>query len=171
MCGNKPMYGYCSGHHQTGDHKCKVVAGCTAKQGSLCGHTLEKCPNCNGSPIAFSNRCPKKTKAASVARPSRHIEQAGEAPTDSTTGVALGTNTVVLGPCPKCSAVEGGGMRCRDAGCGGEDGNGGGRRRYDDRDRTPDRDINWNWNGSPCYQSLKRSSTTVLGRTSGQLWR
>jgi len=43
--GNKPKCGYCSGNHRTGDHKCNVVGG-MAKQGSLCGHTLEKCPNC-----------------------------------------------------------------------------------------------------------------------------
>ena len=43
-CGYKPKYGYCSGNHRTSDHKCNVV-GCTARQGSLCGHTLEKYPN------------------------------------------------------------------------------------------------------------------------------
>ena len=43
-CGRKPKCGYSSGHHRTSDHKCNVV-GCTAKQGSLCGHMLEKCPN------------------------------------------------------------------------------------------------------------------------------
>jgi hypothetical protein len=40
-CGSNPKCGYCSGHHRTSDHKCNVV-GCTGKQGSLCGHTLEK---------------------------------------------------------------------------------------------------------------------------------
>jgi hypothetical protein len=37
--------GYCSGNHRTSDHKCNVV-GCMAKEGSICGHTLEKYPNC-----------------------------------------------------------------------------------------------------------------------------
>jgi len=43
-CGSKPKCGYCSGNHCTSDHKCNVV-GCMVKQGSLCGHTLEKCTN------------------------------------------------------------------------------------------------------------------------------
>jgi len=43
---NKPTCGYCSGHHRRSDHKGNVV-GCTVKQGSLCSHSLEKCPNCN----------------------------------------------------------------------------------------------------------------------------
>jgi hypothetical protein len=55
MCGSKPKCGYYSGHHRTSDHKCNVV-GCTEKQGSLCGHRLEKCPNCKGNHIAFSSR-------------------------------------------------------------------------------------------------------------------
>ena len=64
--GKKPKCGYCSGNHWTTDHKCNVV-GCTAKQGSVCGHTLEKCPNCKGNHIAFSTRCAKKSEAARVA--------------------------------------------------------------------------------------------------------
>jgi len=106
-CGNKPTCGYCSGHHRTGDHKCNVV-GCTAKQGSLCSHTLEKCPNCKGNHIVFSNRCAKKTEAARAARHSRKIGQAGQAPTGATTGVVSGTNRVALGPRPKGTAAEGG---------------------------------------------------------------
>jgi len=43
-CGSKPTCGYCSGHHRTRDHEC-IMAGCTAKQGSLWSHTLKKCPN------------------------------------------------------------------------------------------------------------------------------
>ena len=43
-CGRKPKCGFCSGHHWRSDHKCNEV-GSTAKQGSLCGHTLEKRPN------------------------------------------------------------------------------------------------------------------------------
>ena len=69
---NKPTCGYCSGHRRTSDHKCNVV-GCTAKQGSLCGHTLGKCPNSRGNHIAFSNRCTKKAEAARAARLSRKI--------------------------------------------------------------------------------------------------
>ena len=40
-CGNERKFGYCTGNHRTSDRMCKVV-GCRAKQGSLCGHTLEK---------------------------------------------------------------------------------------------------------------------------------
>ena len=53
QCGYKPKCGYCSGNHRISDHKCNVV-GCTAKEGSLYGHTLEQCPNWNGYHIAFS---------------------------------------------------------------------------------------------------------------------
>jgi hypothetical protein len=113
-CSNKPTCGYCSGHHRTGDHKCNVV-GCTAKQGSLCSHTLEKCPNCKGNHIAFSNRCAKKTEAARAARQSRKIGQAGQAPTGATTGVVSGTNRVALGPRPKAAAAEGGGSEAEMA--------------------------------------------------------
>jgi len=59
-CGRKPRCGYCSGHHRTSDQKDNVV-GCTAKQGALCSHTLEKCPNFKGNHIAFSSRCVTKT--------------------------------------------------------------------------------------------------------------
>jgi hypothetical protein len=105
-CGNKPTCGYCSGHHRTSDHKCNVV-GCTAKQGSLCGHTLEKCPDCKGKHIAFSNRCTKKAEATRAARQSRIIGQ--RASTNAATDVASGTNRVVLGPRRKGAAEEVGG--------------------------------------------------------------
>jgi len=62
MCGSKPTSGNCPGHHRTSNHKCNLV-GCSMKQGALCGHTLEKCPNCKGNHIAFSNRCAEKTEA------------------------------------------------------------------------------------------------------------
>jgi len=65
-CGSKPKCGYCSGHHWTNDNKCNVV-GCTAKQGSLCGHKLEKCPNPKVDHIAFSSRCEKKKQATEAA--------------------------------------------------------------------------------------------------------
>jgi len=81
-CGSKPKCGSCSGHHQTSDHKCNVV-GCIAKQGSLCGHTLETCPNCKGNHIAFSSRCVKKREATEAARQSRKIGLAGRAPTSA----------------------------------------------------------------------------------------
>jgi hypothetical protein len=66
-CGNKSKCGYCSGNHRTSDHKCNVV-GCTAKQGSICGHTLEMCPNCKGNHIAFSSRCAKTSEATRASR-------------------------------------------------------------------------------------------------------
>jgi hypothetical protein len=67
--GSKPKCGYSSGHHWTSDHKCNEV-WCTAMQGSLCGHTLEKCPNCKGNHVTFSSRCAKKREATKVARQS-----------------------------------------------------------------------------------------------------
>ena len=85
------------------------MVGCTAKQGSLCSLTLEKCPNCKGNHIAFSNRCAKKAKAARAPWQSRRIGQAGQAPTGTTTGVVSGTNRVALGRRPKGTAAEGGG--------------------------------------------------------------
>jgi hypothetical protein len=39
-CSSKHKWGICAGHHRTSDNKCNVV-GCTAKQGSLRGHTGE----------------------------------------------------------------------------------------------------------------------------------
>jgi len=106
-CISKPTCGYCSGHHRTSDHKCNVV-GFTAKQGSLCGHPLDKFPNCQGNHIAFSNRCGKKTEAAKVARLSRALGSAGRASENAATGVASGTNRMMLGHRPKGSAKEGG---------------------------------------------------------------
>jgi len=86
------------------------MVGCTAKQGSLCGHTLEKCLNCKGNHIAFSSRCVKKTEAAEAAQQSRNILLAGleskRAARDRAT--ATGPNRVVLGPRPK-GVAEGGG--------------------------------------------------------------
>jgi len=95
-CSSKPMCGYCSGHHRTGDHSCNVM-GCTVKQGSLCGHTMEKCPNCKENHIAFRNRCAKKTEAARAARQSRKTGLAGHASVRELTGansVELGTRQV-----------------------------------------------------------------------------
>jgi len=107
-CGNKPKCGYCSGNHQTSDHKCNVV-GCTAKQRSLCGHTLERCPNCKGNHIAFSSRCAKKSEAARAARQSRKTGTAGRAPASKATHTATGTNRVVLGHRPRGGGAADGG--------------------------------------------------------------
>ena len=107
-CGSKPKCGYCSGNHRTRDHKCNVV-GCMAKQGSLCGHTLEKCPNCKGNHIAFSSRCAKKSEATKAARQSRMTGTAGRAPTSDAMHTATGTNRVVLGRRPRGGAAADGG--------------------------------------------------------------
>jgi len=107
MCSSKPKCGYCSGHHQTSDHKCNVV-GCTAKQGSLYSDTLEKCPNCKGNHIAFSIRCMKNKEATEAAQQSRKIELAGRAPTSAAQDMAMGSNRVMLGPRPQ-GVAEGGG--------------------------------------------------------------
>jgi len=107
-CGNKPKCGYCSGNHRTSDHECNVV-GCMAKQGSLCGHTLENCPNCKGNHIAFSRRCAKKSEAAKAARQSRKTRTAGRAPAGKARHTATGTNRVVLGHRPRGGAAAGGG--------------------------------------------------------------
>ena len=106
-CGSKPKCGYCPGHHWTSDHKCNVV-GCTAMQGSLCGHTLEKCPDCKGNHIAFSRRCVKKREATEGAWQSRKIELAGRAPTSAAQDMATGSNSVMLGSRPQ-GVAEGGG--------------------------------------------------------------
>jgi hypothetical protein len=107
-CGNKPKCGYCSGNHRTSDHECNVV-GCMAKRGSLCGHTLEKCPNCKGNHIAFSSRCAKKSEATKAARQSRKTGTAGRAPASEAMHTATGTNRVVLGRRPRGGAAAGGG--------------------------------------------------------------
>jgi len=107
-CGSKPKCGYCSGHHRTHHHKCNVV-GSTAGQESLCGHTLEKCPNCDGNHIAFSCRCVKKREATEAARQSRNIGLAGRVPTSAAQDMATGSNRVVLRPRPE-GVVEGGEM-------------------------------------------------------------
>jgi len=67
--------------------------GCTEKQRSLGGHTLEECATCKGNHIAFSNRCAKKTQAARAVQRSRNPGLAGQ---ESTRGVT-GANRVALG--------------------------------------------------------------------------
>jgi hypothetical protein len=108
-CGNKPRCGYCLGNHRTRDHKCNIVE-CIAKRGSLCGHTLEKCPNCKGNHIAFRSRCAKKkSESSKAAHQSRKTGTAGRAPTSEAMNTATGTNRVVLGRRPSGGvvAVEG----------------------------------------------------------------
>jgi hypothetical protein len=100
---NKPKCGYCSGNHRTSDHKCNVV-GWTAKQGSLCGHTLEKCPDCKGNHIACSCRCGKKSDATRAAWQSTKTGTAGRAPTSEAIHTATGPKRVVL-----CHRPRGGG--------------------------------------------------------------
>jgi hypothetical protein len=80
-----------------------------AKQGSLCGHTLENCPNCKGNYIAFSSRCAKKSEAAKAARQSRKTDTAGRAATSDAMHTATGTNRVVLARRPRGGAATEGG--------------------------------------------------------------
>jgi hypothetical protein len=54
-CSRKLTCSYCSGPHCTSTDKYNVV-GCISNPGSLCGHTQERCHNCKGNHIAFSNR-------------------------------------------------------------------------------------------------------------------
>lgn len=75
-CSGKLACGYCSGLHCTSTHKCNVV-GSSAQQGSRCGHTQEKCPNCKGNHIALSSRCAKKAEGTKEARKRRRREPAG----------------------------------------------------------------------------------------------
>jgi hypothetical protein len=107
-CFNKPKCGYCSGNHRTSDHMCNVV-GCMAMQGSLCGQTLEKCPNCKGNQIAFSSRCAKKSEAAKAAWQSRKTGTAGRMPASVAMLTATGTNRVVFGRRPRGGAAGRGG--------------------------------------------------------------
>jgi hypothetical protein len=60
-CSANPTCGYSSGPHRTRTFKC-IAMRCIAKPGSLCGHTQEKCPNCNGNHIMLSNRCATKAE-------------------------------------------------------------------------------------------------------------
>jgi len=108
-CGSKPKCAYCSGDHRTSDHKCNVV-GCTAKQGSLCSHTLEKFPNCKGNHIAFSSRRVKMTEATEAERQRCKIGLSGRASTSAARDIAtaMSANRVALDPRPQGVAVGGG---------------------------------------------------------------
>jgi len=72
-----------------------------AKQGSLCGRTLEKWPNCKENHIVCSSRCGKKSEATKAARQSRKTGTAGQAPTSEAMHMATRTNRVVLGRRPR----------------------------------------------------------------------
>jgi hypothetical protein len=93
--GSKPSCGFYSGHHRTSDPKCNVV-GCTVMQESLCSHTLEKCSNCKGNHIVFTNRYAKKTEAAKAAWQNSGIWPERRAQANAATGVSSGTNRVML---------------------------------------------------------------------------
>ena len=86
-CSNKPKCSYCSGNHRTIDHKPDVL-WCTAKQGSLCGHMLERYPNCNRKYSAFGRRCAQKTKPSKAAQQSCKRGTGGWAPTSSVSNVS-----------------------------------------------------------------------------------
>jgi hypothetical protein len=107
-CGNKPKCGYWSGIHRTSD-RMWIVVGCMAQQGSLCCHTLETCPNCNGNHIAFISRCAKKSEAAKAAQQSRKTGTAGQACMSEAMHTVMGTNRVVLGRRPRGGAAADGG--------------------------------------------------------------
>jgi hypothetical protein len=100
MCGSMPRCDYCSGHHQTSEHKCNVV-GCTAKHGSIWGHTLDMCPICRGNHIAFSSRCVKKREATKVGRQTRQIGLAAPASMSMARNMVMSSNRIVTGPRPQ----------------------------------------------------------------------
>jgi hypothetical protein len=73
-----------------------AMAGCNAKQDTLCGHTgtQEKCHNCKGNHIAFSSRCAKMTEAAKVVCHRRLMGPAWGATASEVTAAAMGANRV-----------------------------------------------------------------------------
>jgi len=95
-CDNKPRCGYYSGNHRTSDHRSNVL-GCTAKQGSLCGHTPEKCPNCKENHIAFSSWCGKRSAESEAAQQSKTTGTVGWASTSETPDKSIATNRVGRG--------------------------------------------------------------------------
>jgi hypothetical protein len=70
------------------------------KQGSLCRHTLEKCHNCEGNHIAFSNRHRKKAYIAKAAWQKWRLF------TTAATDVVLGMSIVVHGHISDGTAEE-----------------------------------------------------------------
>ena len=103
-CGSNPKCSNYSGYHRRSDYKCNAL-GCMAKQGSLCGHTLKKCPNFNRNLIIFSSRCKKRYKATNVGQQGRETGTAARATTTEAMHMAMGTNTVVLGCIPMEAVV------------------------------------------------------------------
>jgi hypothetical protein len=93
--------------------------GFTAKQGSLFGHTLQKCPNYVRNHIECSTQAAKKTNAAKAVRQSRMIGLAGRAPMREAMIKVPGTNRVVLGLRPGVSnrsgqPTSGPGLDCKN---------------------------------------------------------
>ena len=84
--------GYCAGPHRSSEHRCNVVR-CALKQGAVCSHTEETCPNCKGNHIAFCGNCTRKIEAITMARQSRKVQPNGRVTREVTgaTRVALGT--------------------------------------------------------------------------------
>jgi hypothetical protein len=68
--------------------------GFSANQGSLCGYTQEKCPNCKRNLLAFSSRCTKEVDATREAQERRRREPAGR--TMKTAGPTSGANRTAL---------------------------------------------------------------------------
>jgi hypothetical protein len=87
---------------------CNVV-GCSARQGLLRGHMLEKCPNYTGDHIVFSSMCAKQTEAARAARQGITPGEAGLNPTNEATHTATAINRVVLGQRPRGAGTADGG--------------------------------------------------------------
>jgi len=91
-CSNhQPKCGYCARLHRSSEHTCNVV-GCASKQGAVCSHTQQKCPNWKGNHIAFSGKCTNKIEAITMARQSRKVQ-----PNGRVTSEVTGANTVALG--------------------------------------------------------------------------
>jgi hypothetical protein len=84
------------------------MLGHMAKQGTLCGHTLDKSLIFKGNDIAFHNRWATKTEATKAAWQCRMIAIPGLNCTNSTADVALGTNSVVLCLWPQGTTNDGG---------------------------------------------------------------
>jgi hypothetical protein len=74
-----------------------------------CSHILEKCPNCKHNHIGFSNRCAKSAEAANTAWQSRGMRPVEWASANAATGVALGSNRVMLRHKPKGTGNAAGG--------------------------------------------------------------
>ena len=78
-------------------------------QRSLCGDTLEKCPNCRRNHIAFSSRCTQKSEAFRAEQQSRKTGTGEWIPTNEATHMAMGTNRVALVHRPRGGGAADGG--------------------------------------------------------------